>query len=296
LIQVQTKAAAATRPAVEIFGRSEAPPPPTARKKAGIARQAPANDRPQSERIAPHQFQWRAGGLVAVSELVYGKIERLTVEGLDEKERLVVRTVDTAGEDITLFTPLWAQVPHPDRARLIVERLLQDGEGFDRPFGIPALPASPSAARQGTQEQLEADALAMSVHLPWNNLIGEGLLAYGFREQAASLTTRLMAAVIHCLKESAAFYERYHAVTGAGLGERGSLAGFAPVGLFLKTLGVQILSPTSVRLEGKNPFPWPVTVVYRGMRIARGLESTAVTFPNATPVTVTDPSPCIVSA
>ena len=61
---------------------------------------------------------------MAVSELVYGKVERVVVEGLDEKDRVVVRTVDTAGEDITLFTPLWAQVPHPDRARAMVDRLM----------------------------------------------------------------------------------------------------------------------------------------------------------------------------
>ena len=97
-------------------------------------------------------------------------------------------------------------------------------------------------------------------------------------------------------KESAAFYERYHAVTGAGLGERGSLAGATPVGLFLKTLGVEILSPTSVRLEGRNPFPWPVTLVYRGMRVVRGLESTEVKFPNRPAITITDPEPCVVSA
>ena len=138
--------------------------------------------------------------------------------------------------------------------------------------------------------------MAMSVHLPWNNLIGEGLLAYGFRDEAARLTTRLMSAVVTCLKHTNVFYERYHALTGAGMGERGSLAGFAPVGLFLKTLGVQILSPTSVRLEGRNPFPWPVTIVYRGMRLVRGLEGTEITFPNAAPITVTDPEPCIVNA
>jgi hypothetical protein len=278
LIQVHTKAAAAARPGIEIFGRSQPAKRPPRGKKEDPAGQPAEEDRPQSERISAAYFQWRSGGLVAVSELVYGKIERVVVEGLNEKDRVVVRTVDTAGEDITLFTPLWAQ------------------DGFSRPFGIAALPVSPSSARQGTREQSEAEALAMSVHLPWNQLIGEGLLAYGFREQAAELTTRLMNAVVVCLKQSAAFYERYHALTGAGLGERGSILGCAPVGLFLQTLGVHILSPTSVSLEGRNPFPWPVTLVYRGMKIVRGLESTEVTFPGSAPIAITDPEPCVVSA
>jgi hypothetical protein len=105
-----------------------------------------------------------------------------------------------------------------------------------------------------------------------------------------------MNAVVHCLKQNRAFYERYHALTAAGLGERGALTGFAPVGLFLDTLGVQVLSPTSVRLEGTNPFPWPATIVYRGLRVVRGLDSTQVVFPNAEPVTITDPAACVVSA
>jgi len=296
LIQVHTKAAAATRPIVEIYGRSDVPRRATGPKKARAAGPPSAGDRPLTEQIAAQQFQWRSGGLVAVSDQVYGKVERVLVTGLDDKDRIVVRTVNTAGEDITLFTPLWAHVPHPDRARAIVGRLMQDDGGFNRPFGIPALPASPSSAREGTREQIEAEALAMSVHLPWNNLIGEGLLSYGFREEAARLTTRLMNGVVHCLKRSLAFHERYHAITGDGLGERGSLTGFAPVGLFLKVLGVQILSHTSVRLEARNPFPWPVTVVYRGMKVVRGIHSTEVTFPGTAPVTITDTDPCVVTA
>jgi hypothetical protein len=226
--------------------------------------------------------------------LVYGNVERVVVEGLDEKDRVVVRTVNTAGEDITLFTPIWARVPHPDHIRSMVARLLRDEEGFDRPFGIPALPASPSSARAGTREQIEAEAMAMSVHLPWNNLIGEGLLAYGFRDEAARLTTRLMSAVVTCLKHTNVFYERYHALTGAGMGERGSLAGLRLLASS-QDLGVQILSPTSVARR-QEPFPWPVTIVYRGMRLVRSLEGTEIMFPNAAPITVTDPEPCIVNA
>ena len=136
----------------------------------------------------------------------------------------------------------------------------------------------------------------MGVHLPWNQLVGEGMLTYGFRDEAAQLTAPLMNAVVRGLKEHAAFYERYHAVTGAGMGERGSLVGATPLGLFLRTLGVAILSPGSVRLEGVNPFPWPVTLVYRGLRVVRGLESTEIRFPNGPAITVTDPEPCVVSA
>jgi hypothetical protein len=255
-----------------------------------------ADEHQQSEVVSPAQFQWRSGGLVGLSALVYGQVERVVIDGLAEKDRVVVRTVNTSGEDITLFTPLWAGAADGGQAQSALRRLTQDEDAFARPFGVPALPTSPSSARAGTREQQEADGLAMSVHMEWNQLVGEGLLTYGYREEAAQLVVRLMSAVVHGLKEHAAFYERYHAVTGAGMGERGSVAGATPVGLFLSVLGVQVLSPSSVQLEGVSPFPWPVTLVYRGLRVLRGPDSTEVKFPNRPAITVTDPAPCVVSA
>ncbi|HET6846369.1 MAG TPA: hypothetical protein VFH29_06005 [Anaerolineales bacterium] len=295
LIQVHTKSPAAARPTVEIFGSSQVPPRAGRRKKDGQS-PAPAGEHQQSEVVAASQFQWRSGGLVGISALVYGQVERVVIDGLAEKDRAVVRTVNTSGEDITLFTPLWAGAADAGQAQTILRRLTQEEEAFARPFGIPALPASPSSARAGTREQQEADGLAMSVHLEWNQLVGEGLLAYGYREEAAQLVARLMSAVVRGLKEHAAFYERYHAVSGAGMGERGSVAGATPVGLFLSVLGVRVLSPSSVQLEGISPFPWPVTLVYRGLRVLRGRDTTEIKFPNRPAITVTDPAPCVVSA
>lgn len=268
LIEVQTKNPAAERPVVEICELTT--------KAKG-----------ESEIIEEHRFQWRSGGLVATSQKVFSKVGRISVTGLDEKDRIIIRTVDATAEDITLFTPLWARIPEHQRAQVMVGRSLLDADHFDRPFGVPALSFIPDR---------EADSVAMSVHLPWNQLLGEGLLFYGFRNEAARLTVHLMNAVIQSLKQSRAFYERYHAETGGGLGERGSLKGFAPVGLFLQTLGVSIHSPTCVRLEGKNPFAWPVTIQYKGLNVVRGLDKTEVTFPNGKRVEVTEAGPLVITA
>jgi hypothetical protein len=105
-----------------------------------------------------------------------------------------------------------------------------------------------------------------------------------------------MGAVIKNLKEKHSFFKRYHAETGAGIGERNALTGLAPLGLFLQTLGVTILSPAKVRLEGRNPFPWPVSLRYRGLTVTRGMESTEIRFASGKSVTVTDQAACIVSA
>ncbi len=268
IVEIQTKSPAASRPDVELgeqINRSNG----------------------ESELIEGHDFQWRSGGLIATSKKIFTRVGSLSVRGLDPNDKIVVRSVDLAGENVTLLIPLWAGIPDANKAQAMVGRTVLDAERFDRPFGAPAVPAIMEA---------EAENVAQSLHLPWNQLIGEGLLAYGFRREAARLTAHLMSAVIQSLKQSRAFYQRYHSEKGTGIGERNALSGLAPVGLFLQALGVTILSPTRVRLEGHNPFPWAVTVFYKGLKVVRGLDDkTEVIFPNGKAVTVTDPAPLVVS-
>jgi hypothetical protein len=230
-------------------------------------------------------LQWRNGGLAATSQKVYSRLGRLRVRGLGRKDRVVIRTVDLTSEDHTLLLPIWAGIPEQLRVQSMLIRSILEAERFDRPFGLPALPTLPNRGRN----------CGMSVHLPWNSLIGEGLLSYGFRAEAVRLTMHLMNAVIQSLKQNRCFHQRYHAETGAGIGERNSLGGFAPVGLFLRCLGVTILSAEAVRLEGRNLFPWPVTLNYKGLLIVRGMEETTITFPNGVITTVKDTAPTIVS-
>jgi hypothetical protein len=142
------------------------------------------------------------------------------------------------------------------------------------------VPACPSLT------QPEAETVSQSVHLPWNLFVCEGLLQYGYRTEAARLFAYNMNAVIQSLKLNRAFHARYHAERGTGIGERNALSGLAPVGLFLKILGVEILSPTRVKLEAENPFPWDVTVRYRGLKVIRGMKKTEVIFANGKSVTV----------
>jgi hypothetical protein len=205
---------------------------------------------------------------------------------VDAKDKVIVRRVDYTGEDHSLMLPLWAGVPDKQQAQVMISRTILNAERFDRPYGIPAC---------SSVLDTEADSTCSSVYLPWNQLICEGMLAYGYRQEAARLVAHLMTGIIQNLKQKRAFYQRYHADTGRGLGERNALSGLAPVGLFLRVLGVQVLSATSVRLEGENPFPWPVTVQYKGLKILRGLYRTELKFSDGRSVTVDDPAPCIVS-
>jgi hypothetical protein len=243
--------------------------------------------KPADEIVSNSAYQRRNNGLIYTTQKTYSRLAKVLVKGLEDGDTVVISTLDFTSEDHTLFMPLWAGVPDEQHGQIMIGRALLDANRFYRPYGIPACPVSPSG-------HPEAEAVSLAVHLPWNLFICEGLLRYGLRSDAARVMAHLMTAVIQNLKKNHAFFARYHAESGNGIGERNALSGFAPVGLFLQVLGVQVLSAGRVRLEGENPFPWVVTIHYRGLKVVRGLNQTVVTFANGKSVTVTDTSPCIV--
>ena len=267
LVEVQTQSRAAKRPEIRIHQFAS---------KAA------------DEVIKSGDYQWHNRGSVFTTQNVYARLGKISVRGLGDDDTVIISTLDFTTEDHTLFMPLWAGIPDEQHAQIMIGRALLDASRFYRPFGVPACAAVPSS-------QPEAEAVSQAVHLPWNLFIGEGLLRYGFRSDAARLIAHLMTGVIQNLKQNRAFYARYHAESGIGLGERNSLNGLAPVDLFLRVLGVEILSSTRVKLEDKNPFPWDVTIQFRGLRVVRGQEKTEVIFANGKTVTVTDVEPVVVS-
>jgi hypothetical protein len=244
------------------------------------------NGHEQTETLETRDFTYSSSGAVATTEKVYTALGDFEFEGLNRQDRINIQTVDLSIADHTLLLPLWAGIPSQEDAHSLVYHTILDANQFDHPYGIPALP------RLFIRD---ADPVSNSVHLPWNHLIGEGLLAYGYRREAVRLTAHIMSAVIQNLKRSQAFYRSYHAETGAGLGERNALQGLAPLGLFLAALGVEIQSPTRVILTGENLFPWPVTVKYKGLTVTRQMGQTEVIFPNGQPVTLNDPTNAVVS-
>ncbi|GAB4502632.1 MAG: hypothetical protein Fur0035_21860 [Anaerolineales bacterium] len=250
-------------------------------KRPRVSISGKLNGAEQNETLDWHAFRFSASGAVATSQKVFDSLGHFEFDGLNRKDRITLQSVDLSIPDHTLLLPLWAKIPDERAARNLLYRTLLDAERFDHPFGIPALPRAFVP---------EADPLCMSVHLPWNALIAEGMLAYGYRREAARLMAHLMSAVIQNLKRGQTFHRAYHAESGAGLGERDSLYGLAPLGLFLQILGVEIFSPEKVALRGKNPFPWPVTVKYRGLTVQRLNGHSEIIFPSGQSAQVADPA------
>jgi hypothetical protein len=236
--------------------------------------------RPRVETLRRSTVQWFFGVGTAVSDKLYSTLERVEVRGLSEAHEISVAVVDYTRQDQTLLLPLWAGLPNAGRAERLVRRTLLDPARYWRPYGMPNCSAADPAYKPDNREG------SGGVWMMWNTMLGEGLVDYGYRAEAAELISRLMAGMLHTLVGEHAFREAYNSDHLEGLGDRDYLWGVAPVALFMRALGVRLVGTRKVYLEGRNPFPWPVTVRHKGLTVVRGPEATTITFPSGRTATV----------
>jgi hypothetical protein len=241
--------------------------------------------RPVTETINPAVFRWSANSKTVTTANAFQSLSEVLLEGFSDEDRVFLRCVDLSKANLTLLLPLWAGIPDPRRAEALIRRLVRDPKQYSGDFGLPLVP------RTLQEEHLPAGQL---VDILWNSLIVEGVLAYGMQQEAADLLTRILNGIASNLKQYQAFRPRHHYETGDGSGDRNPLPGLPPLGLFLDTLGVRLISPWRVGIFGGNPYPWPVEVRYRGLSIHRERGRTTVTFPDGEMVEVDDPADCIV--
>ncbi|HUV29125.1 MAG TPA: hypothetical protein VMW34_17315 [Anaerolineales bacterium] len=238
------------------------------------------------EMIPPEGLLWFPGWGTATSSQTYQSIDSVEIKGLDETDTVIVSNAGLLNQDITTLLPIWSRIPSNERARAMVENNITNPDQFWWNFGFPACPDNDLYSENNP---------CQNVHLPWCLFIGEGLLSYGYRNETAELVSRIMNAIIQTIKHDGCFRQYYNAETGEGFGDIDALWGLAPLGLFLETLGIRIISPWKIHLSGINPFPWPVTVKFRGMTVLRGHEKTQVVFPDGQTILINEPEPCLVS-
>jgi len=231
------------------------------------------------EKVGPGQLTFTSHSAVFTSRHLFSRISELQLIGLTSGDQATIQTIDYTLEDCSLLLPLWASIPNAHRAGKMVKKKILSH--YLQKFGISARPIS-------LKEQEKMSAFS---HLTWNHLLGEGLLDYGYRELTVNLITRLMDGVIHTMKTHHGIKEQFDACTGYATGEINSISGLAPIGLFLKTLGIRRITEHEIIIEGDNPFPFPVTIRYRGLVLTRHQHDTVITFQNSQTITVTDPSP-----
>jgi len=238
------------------------------------------------ERIAQDQFHWQLQVCNVTSRQTYLQLEYIDITDIDATDHVKIQVVDYQHPDITLLTPLWAKIPDQERATTLIRKTICDTNTFWQPFGMPFCPVNRTQS---------LDSPLARVSIVWNHLIGEGLLSFGFQKESAELIKHLMKAVVRNLEEYKCFMSRHHAQTGQGSGERHAIQCLAPLALFLKTLGVRPFSATKVALHGDHPFPWPVTIRFRGLTIVKDAQKTKVTFPGGQTAVVKGSEPHIIT-
>jgi len=233
-----------------------------------------------SETFLFQDFTWLGNHATATSQQLFLSIARVSIQGLSDQEEMLLSTVNHQQEDLSLLLPLWAGVPSPQQAEKIVKKNLLPR--YLQPFGLALTPCDEDVADHPYQ---------CTVPVIWNDLLLRGLIHYGYRQEAATIFNHLMRAFIRHLKEEHTFSATYHAITGGTSGEKNTLPGLPPVGLFLILCGIRKLNPNEVILEGEHIFPWPVALKYKGMTITRHAHDTVVHFPGGQSVTVDGPGP-----
>ncbi len=233
-----------------------------------------ASGRGRIERLTQDDFHWFWGYGTATTNRAYRRIEAIEVRGPGESFETEAAVADFSRQDLSQLLPLWAGIPSAARAERLVRRTLLDPARYWRTFGLPACSAADPAYRSDRRGG------PGGISMLWNVMLGEALVNYGYRDQAASLLTRLMAATIGSLRTDHAFRSSYNPDSLEGLGDLDDVAGLAPVGLMLRVLGVRLHTPRKVHVEGGHVFPWPVTLRWRGLEVRREPGRTRVTFPN----------------
>ena len=230
------------------------------------------------DHIPTNRMRWHLGAGYITSEYLYKTIEQIEVTGISSDVEVIAQSACLTSMDQTLLLPLWAGIPSDDKAKILINLTVMNKKRFLSPYGIRSSIDMSSMS--------DIPEVFFGIHLPRICLILDGLVRYGERKKAADVFTRLMKAVVQSLKMDMKFRQFYHSETGKPLGTINSLTSLIPIGLFLEILGVKIFSSTKVEISGNNPFPWPVTIKYRGLTVVQQEKKTLMIFPDGQNVTV----------
>jgi hypothetical protein len=244
--------------------------------------------RSRIERLSARQVQWFWDFGTVTTTKTYVEITQVEVVGLSDAFETEIRVADFTRLEATTMLPLWAGIAEPEQAEALVVNTLTSPDRFWRKHGIPRCSADDPA--YDPDSRLEA----CGVSPVQNVMLAEGLIAYGYRRQAAELFERVMSGISACLVRDNTFQSVYHPDAVGGGGEREELMGAAPLDLFLELLGVRLVSPSKLRLEGRSPFDHPVRLRWRGLEVIRQADRTEITFPNGQQVSAQGEAPSIV--
>jgi len=223
-----------------------------------------------SESVDFCQSYLPSSSLHLLSEQVFSELIRIETIGGDPSISLDLATMDLLTPDISCLLPLSCELISSTQLQSSLKAWFQAGNPRYQ-FGLPEVPRLPKSRSNDFPDL---------INLPWNFLLITNLLDNTLDSVAADLFSRLTTLIVSSLKRCHAFFEYFNVKDGSPMGHRHSLSGIVPVSLYLRMIGVRIISPTAVEISGECPFPGKITVKYRGMQIIREGKLTRVILPN----------------
>ena len=239
------------------------------------------------EHISSMQGHWQPGYGFFTSQNTYQRIEHIQVMGAVFDDQITVFTSGYICLDQTGLLPLWAGLASEEKARILINLTIMNKKKFLGTHGM----------RSCIDVRVSGEILDESswMNWLWTSMILNGLVRYGERKNSAEIFGRLMKTIIHALKNDLNFYQFYHCDAGQPIGPENTLTSLVPIGSFLDIVGVKIISPTKIEVTGSNPFPWPVSIKYRGLTVVQQERKTIIIFPNSQNITVDNHQPQTVS-
>ena len=233
----------------------------------------------QFEEVADGELlNWTYGKGFYTTHRIFSRIDRIRCTRLSRVYTLDVSSVDTTRIDINAIMPILSEDIQEDKAETLID-LIKDENHFYRPNGLTIVSAKdpaydPSSAQGGG-----------GVWAYWLTLICEGLITYGQAELAVDMLKRLLNVQKNHLIENNTFHEFYNSDELSGHGEEGYLEGIAPLHLFMKLIGIRVISTGRVQI-GHYYWDEPITLTQLGIKISRSQESTSIQFPSGHEVTL----------
>ncbi len=235
------------------------------------------------ETVDSKAFVWSYGRGVYTSQNVFAQLDRVRFDGLSRVYNLQVQTVDSTRSDINGLLPLWSGGISDEHAARLVQQLT-DKQQFWRANGVTMTPAE-----DANFDPANADGSG-GIWPFWLTLIGEGLLHYGYTRQAVDVLTNLLTAQTRVLTEQKKTFEFYHSDEAQGCGERGHLVGIVPLYLLMEAVGVRILSPGKVSVNGTFAWNRRIRIAQHGVAVERSDKGVQIKFPSGHTVNL-EPKP-----
>jgi hypothetical protein len=239
------------------------------------------------EKIPTQTIHWRQNSAYVTSESTFSYLEQIQVRGISKEIEVVVRAGLSRYLDQTLLLPLWAGIPTEEQAKILINLVIMNKNRFLNPYGLKSC-----TELQDTGDAPEGFSW---VNLLFNSFILSGLIRYGDQKKAAELFTRIMNAVVMSLNTDLKLHRLYHGETGKPVGTANTLTSLVPISLFLKILGIKIVNSTKIEITGSNPFPWPVTIKFRGLTVVQHKDKALIIFPDGQTVTTDNKQAQIIS-